>query len=132
MKLREWDWDKQVFIEVEYPDAPVMEFVNFIRTTKAWVQDPERMHRAVLKMDKALGEHRQAIRDALALTAQGMTGKTPAKPTLEDVLAAARRPDAPEWLQMCAAEIHELRALTLQTPKGPLAKGGRRAAHAKG
>lgn len=126
MRLREWDWDKQVFVEVSYPDEPIMEFLNFIRTTKAWVQDPARMHRAVLKMDKALGEHRQAAREAMAATVANLTGQAAAQPTLEDVLAAAKDPSAPEWLQMCAAEIRRLRAIEV-TPRGK--KGGRRAAH---
>lgn len=126
MRLREWDWDKQTYVEVNYPDAPIQEFVNFFRTTKAWIQDTARVHRNVLKLDKTLGEHRQLAREAMASTAANVT--TPAQQaTLEDVLAAAKDPESPEWLKVCAAEISRLRAIAV-APK----KGGRRAAQAQG
>lgn len=125
MRLREWDWDKQTYVEVNYPDAPIQEFVNFFRTTKAWIQDAERVHRTVLKLDKTLGEHRQLAREAMASTVANVT--TPA-PTLEDVLAAAQDPTSPEWLKLCATEISRLRAIEV----GPAKKGGRRAAQAQG
>jgi hypothetical protein len=129
MKLREWDWDKQRFVEVPYPDEPIMEFINFIRTTKAWVQDPERMHREVLKLDRKLGEHRQAAREAMAATVENVTGQVAAPPSIDHLLEAAKNGSAPEWLRVCAAEIVRLRA-KLASPKK--AKRGTDAAHAEG
>jgi len=127
VRLREWDFDKQNYVEVNYPDAPIIQFVNFFRTTKAWIHDADRVNRQVLKLDKALGEHRQLAREAMAQTAANVTGQPLPKPTLEDYIAAARSPEAPEMLQMLAAEISRLRALEIgAAPK----KGGRRAAHA--
>lgn len=72
MKLRDYDWDKQGFVEHEYPEGPIAEFVNFFRTTKAWIQDAERVHRKVLALEKALQTYREEQRIALAATAAAM------------------------------------------------------------
>ena len=77
MRLKEYDWDKQNFVERSYPDEPIAEFVNFFRTTKAWVGDPERVHRKVLVLDRALAAHREDVARAQAVTAALMTAPTP-------------------------------------------------------
>lgn len=88
MKLKEWDFDKQKFVLHEYPDAPVAEFVDFFRTTKAWEEDPDRIKRRVLQMEKALAEHRQKVAavsrvngPTIPAAAQGAATAVP-KPTI--------------------------------------------------
>ncbi len=78
MRLREWDFDKQAFVLVDYPDAPIQAFVDFFRTTKAWVQDAERVHRQVLVLERALATHRSDRQLALAATAVTMSQLAPA------------------------------------------------------
>lgn len=39
MKLREWDWNAQDWVEVEYPDRIIAEFVEFFRNTQMWKED---------------------------------------------------------------------------------------------
>lgn len=95
MKLREWDWDKQAFVEVDYPDAPIVQFMNWLRHTKAWHEDVELVHRKVLYLNKGFAEHRQAQVEALALTARNVTASpAPVEPTRAEVnranLAKAR------------------------------------------
>lgn len=80
MKLRDYDWDKQGFVEHEYPDGPIAEFVNFFRTTKAWIQDPERVNRKVQVLEKALQTFREEQRIALAATAAAMTSPPTVEP----------------------------------------------------
>ena len=87
MRLREWDWDKQAFVEVDYPDAPIAEFINWLRTTKAWHADPEIVHRKLLYLNKGFSEHRQSIVEAQAATARNMAAKAEV-----DRLLAKRNP----------------------------------------
>lgn len=73
MKLREWDWDRQAFVETDYPDGPIVEFVNWLRTTKAWHADPELVHRKLLHLNRGFAEHRQSVVEAAVETAKNMT-----------------------------------------------------------
>lgn len=57
--LKEYDWDRQAFNQREYPAAPIEAFVDFFRTTKAWIGDPARVHREVQRMEKALATVRE-------------------------------------------------------------------------
>lgn len=41
MKLKEWDWNKQQYVEVEYPDEIVKDFVDRLRNTKQWRESPD-------------------------------------------------------------------------------------------
>ena len=41
MKLVEWSWDDQRYIEVDYPDEIIQRFVNKLRTNKQWWQSPD-------------------------------------------------------------------------------------------
>lgn len=77
MKLKDYDWDKQGYVEHDYPDGPIAEFVNFFRTTKAWVDDPERINRRVLALERALAAHRDEQRLAAAATAVLVTTPSP-------------------------------------------------------
>ena len=72
MKLREWNWDAQAFIETDYPDGTVADFVNWMRTTKAWHADPELVHGRLLRMNQKLAEHRQAKIEAAVMTAKNL------------------------------------------------------------
>ena len=72
MKLREWDWDKQNFVEQDYPDGPIVSFVNWLRTTKAWHQDPELVHVQLRRLNQTFSAHRQAIVEAAVATAKNM------------------------------------------------------------
>lgn len=61
MKLKETEWtDQPRTIEVEYPDAIVTKFVNWLRGTRAWHEDVEMVHRNVLALNRELAEYRQA------------------------------------------------------------------------
>lgn len=80
MKLKDYDWDKQGYVEHEYPEAPIAEFVNFFRTTKAWIQDPQRVDRQVRLLERALNTFREEQRLAAAATAVAMTTPEPAPP----------------------------------------------------
>ena len=37
MKLKEWDWDNQCYIEREYPDEPIKAFVDFMCNNNQWM-----------------------------------------------------------------------------------------------
>lgn len=41
MTLKEWDWDRGVHVEVEYPVEIVAEFVNKMRLQKQWRESPD-------------------------------------------------------------------------------------------
>lgn len=58
--LKEYDWDKQNFVQVAYPTEPVAAFVDFFRTTKAWVEDAARVERKVRELEQALAAYREA------------------------------------------------------------------------
>jgi len=59
MNIKRWDWDRQAFIEDEYPDALFSDFLNWLLTTKRWLEDPALVNRKVLALQRALAEHRQ-------------------------------------------------------------------------
>ena len=79
MKLKEVDWDGTMgFIEVEYPDELVAEFVNWIRNTKQWKAGKDHATNAIyaqwLKLERNLTDHKneQATSDRCkATTAAG-------------------------------------------------------------
>jgi len=62
MKLQETEWtDQPRFVEVEYPDAPIAAFVNWLRTTKAWWEDVDLVHRRVLRLNAELAAERSKM-----------------------------------------------------------------------
>jgi hypothetical protein len=79
MRLSEWNWDAQNFEHVDYPDAPIVEFLNWLRTTKAWHADPEAVHRKLRKLNQLFADHRQALVEAAVATARNMTADVRAK-----------------------------------------------------
>lgn len=40
MLLKKWDWDKQQFVQEEHDDTLIAEFIDWLRTTKRWIDDP--------------------------------------------------------------------------------------------
>ncbi len=86
MKLREWDWDLGQDVQVDYPEPLVVEFVNWLRTTKAWHDDVELVHRRLLALNRQLAAHRQAAKEAAAATARAMVA--PPKRSRREVATA--------------------------------------------
>lgn len=61
MKLKQWDWNTGKFIEIDYPDEIVREFVDFLRNSKSWWYGEEGLrivHRRLQTMDEKLAEFR--------------------------------------------------------------------------
>jgi hypothetical protein len=54
MKLLEWQWDQQNYVEVEYPDAPIKSFVEFFRNGKQWRENPEQCFARWMKLERDL------------------------------------------------------------------------------
>ena len=58
MKLQEKDWEAPggvAVVDVEYPDAPIAEFVNWLRQNgKSWEFEPERLHNRLHRLNEAL------------------------------------------------------------------------------
>lgn len=64
MKLKETNWDAPggaTEVEVEYPETPIREFVNFMRRTSAWIENPEIVERKVRQLNGILMDHRNAV-----------------------------------------------------------------------
>lgn len=61
MRLTDWDWNAQKFVERDYPDEPIAEFINWLRTTKQWYQSPDPgrdVYTRYLKLQDQLTQHR--------------------------------------------------------------------------
>ena len=53
MKLTEVDWNAPggaAEVEVDYPDAPLAEFLNWLRRTSAWHETPGRVERRIRRL----------------------------------------------------------------------------------
>lgn len=64
MKLKEIDWNAPggaTEIDFEYPDAPIVEFMNWLRRTTAWRENPEIVERRVRQLNMVLMDHRNAL-----------------------------------------------------------------------
>lgn len=59
MKINRWEWDRQAFIQDEFPEALFEPFLNWLLTTKRWLEDPELVNRKVLALQRTLAEYRQ-------------------------------------------------------------------------
>jgi hypothetical protein len=76
MKLREWDWDLSTgggdgHVQVDYPEGPIVDFLDWLRQTKAWHEDVEMVHRKLRNLNTKLAEFRQqAKHEAAAQAAQ--------------------------------------------------------------
>lgn len=63
VKLKETDWDHPggaMPVDVEYPAALVVEFVNWIRRTSAWLENPDIVERRLRKLNAVLMDVRNA------------------------------------------------------------------------
>jgi len=64
MKLQEKDWEAPggvCVIDVEYPDAPIAEFVNWVRQNgKSWEFDIDRLYLRLHKLNETLLDLRNA------------------------------------------------------------------------
>lgn len=73
MKLKETDWDAPGGareIEVEYPDAIIADFMNWIRKTSAWLENLELVHRRVRRLNGVLSDWRDQPRTVSAATGE--------------------------------------------------------------
>ncbi len=115
MQLLETNWDAPggaAAVPVDYPDAPIQEFVNWIRRTSAWVENPDIVERKVRKLNAVLLEHRNGTAQAEETASQkqrrlaaeqaaiaeqiARSDAAAAEAALEDELEKATRPDVPE------------------------------------
>lgn len=58
MFLREWNWDRQNYDEVEYPDQPIKKFMDWLWETKQWREDPHMVYNQFRKLQIELMEPR--------------------------------------------------------------------------
>lgn len=60
MKLREDDWSGSTIrtIEVDYPDEPIAEFLNWLRSSKTWRAAPDLVEHRLRRLNDTLAEHR--------------------------------------------------------------------------
>lgn len=65
--LKDWDWDREGYVVTDYPAAPAIEFIDWLRTTKAWHNDPEMVHRRVKQLNERFSAHRQTLAEARAV-----------------------------------------------------------------
>lgn len=80
MKLKEVDWNAPsgaTEIEVEYSDAPIQEFMNWLRRTSAWKENGELVEVRLRKLNRGLIEEKNAAQ-ARAATPPAAAVPTPA------------------------------------------------------
>lgn len=68
MFLREWDWNAQAFVEVEYPDGPIQEFMNYLWEGKQWKERPELVYNRFRQLQEKLIALRHAAPTVAAST----------------------------------------------------------------
>ncbi len=69
MQLREWDdtaGPSGGYVEVEYPDSIIKEFVDYFRTTKRWREDPEIVYARWMVFERNLTEVRNQRANRIA------------------------------------------------------------------
>jgi len=83
MKLRETNWDAPggaAEYEVEYPDAVIADFVNWMRKSSAWLENLELVHRRVRRLNGVLSDWR----DSPMATSDGAVVLFTARPAIID------------------------------------------------
>ena len=78
MRLKETDWNAPggaAEVEVEYPDAPIMDVVNWLRRTSAWLENHDLVERKVRRLNGILADHRNGSHQNMLTTAGGFTGE---------------------------------------------------------
>jgi hypothetical protein len=78
--LREWDWDLQNYVTIEYPDEPIAQLMDWLRTTRSWHEDVELVHQRVRKLNAELAAIRSGLPKALSLTASTPAPVPPVPP----------------------------------------------------
>lgn len=59
--LQETEWtDQPRLVDVAYPVKPIQDFINWLRTSKAWWEDVDLVHRRVQKLNAELATLRSA------------------------------------------------------------------------
>lgn len=103
MKLQNTDWNHPAgatLVAVEYPDAPIQEFVNWLWTTKQWQENPEMVYRRFQRLREELlrvgpvegaASERADARDALATLRELLRRHPAARQAIEDELKLMRR-----------------------------------------
>jgi hypothetical protein len=94
MKLHETNWDAPggaATVEVEYPDALIQDFMNWIRKTTAWLENPELVERRVRRLNGLLADHRNTVGpSASPVATTGLLGRM-ADPAFRAAVEAALR-----------------------------------------
>ena len=76
MKLREWDWDLENFVEREYPDEIIKSFVEFMRTNNQWQDHPDLVVDRYRHLQRELTDaYNAAPKTLLVCTAETATGQ---------------------------------------------------------
>jgi hypothetical protein len=94
MRLKETNWDAPggaSEIEVEYPDAPIIDLVNWLRKTSAWLENPELVERRVRRLNGLLADYRAspgAAASATSAVPAGLLGRM-ADPVFRTAVEAA-------------------------------------------
>ena len=70
MKLKDYDWDLQLEVEVEYPDHIIQKFINYLRLNKQWRESPEIVYNRFLVLQRDLTDARNDA--ALEAAKQGI------------------------------------------------------------
>lgn len=66
MKLREWDWDAQNYVEIDYPDEPIKAFVDWLRNNRQWRESPDPgrdVYTRFRRLEDELAAHRVKLRE---------------------------------------------------------------------
>lgn len=61
MKLKEWDWNRQQYVETDYPDEVIQRFMNWLRTNRQWRESPDPgrdVFTQYQKLEADLGDYR--------------------------------------------------------------------------
>ncbi len=87
MYLKEWSWEDEHFVEVEYPDKIIRSFVEFMRTNNQWQDNPDLVVHRYRHLQKEMTNARNEA--ALAEAADACTAVTkvgrPCKNTVDVV-----------------------------------------------
>lgn len=83
MKLQEIDWNNPAGaspVEVEYPDALIQEFMNWLRRTTAWKEDVSVVDRRLGALNRKLVEIKNAGGHKPSLAVNGVLAELLANP----------------------------------------------------
>lgn len=64
IRLKETDWNAPggaTEVEVEYPEQPVQDIVNWLRRTPAWKENPQLVEQRVRRLNQQLADYRDDV-----------------------------------------------------------------------